>query len=299
MSTLELVVQQLINAMSLGSIYALTAIGLAMVFGILRLINFAHGDLMMVGAYLALGLGTLGVPIWAVVLLVMVLVALAGMLMERLAYRPVRGSPDVAMLLTSFAVTVLLQNAALLLVTPRSRAFPTPPLLDGPLRLVGAVQIARLDVATIVLTVVLLLLLTLFITRTTLGISMRATATDLVGAQLVGVNLNRVILTAFAVGSALAGVAGVIWGARVGQINPLMGFNPVLRAFVASVIGGFGSIGGAVLGGYVLGLLEIMLQAFLPSGLSSYRDAFVFLILIVVLLVRPNGLLGSTAPEKI
>ena len=299
MSTLELLLQQLINALSLGSIYALTAIGLAMVFGILRLTNFAHGDLMMVGAYLALGLSVLGVPFWAVVLLVMALVALAGMLMERIAYRPVRGAPDVAMLLTSFAVTVLLQNGALLLVTPRARAFPVPAFLDAPVALGGAIQIARLDIATIAVTAVLLVCLTLFITRTTLGISMRAAATDLVGVQLMGVNLNRVILTAFAVGSALAGVAGIIWGARVGKIDPLMGFSPVLRAFVASVIGGFGSISGAVLGGYLLGMLEIMLQAFLPPALSSYRDAFVFLVLILVLLVRPNGLLGLNAPEKI
>src|SRR5919108_124904 len=185
---------------------SLTAIGLAMVFGILRLINFAHGDLMMVGAYAALGLSMLGLPFWMVVLLTMALIALAGMLMERIAYRPVRGAPDVAMLLTSFAITIFLENSALLLVSPRSRAFPVPQALQEPWRPFGALQVARLDLATIGVTAILLLLLTLFVTRTMLGISMRAAATDLVGAQIVGVNLNRVIVTAFAIGSALAGV---------------------------------------------------------------------------------------------
>lgn len=299
MSTLELILQQCINALSLGSVYALTAIGLAMVFGILRLINFAHGDLMMLGAYIALGLTFVGVPLWAIALITAALVALAGALMERIAYRPLRGAPDVAMLLTSFAVTIFLQNAALLLVSPRSRAFPTPPALQEPWQPFGALVVSRLDLTTIGVTIVLLLLLTMFVTRTTLGISMRAASTDLVGAQLVGVNLNKVILTAFVIGSALAGVAGIIWGMRAGKIDPFMGFRPVLLAFVASVIGGFGSLPGAVLGGFTLGMLEIMLQAFLPSGLSSYRDAFVFLTLILVLLLRPNGILGSTAPEKI
>lgn len=298
MNLAQLFLQQAINALSLGGVYALTAIGLAMVFSILRLINFAHGDLMMVGAYAALGLLVLNVPFWLVVLLTLGIGALLGLIMERVAYRPLRGAPDVAMLLTSFAITVLLENGALLVVSSRSRPFPLPEALRAPWR-IGGVQVARLDLAVIAFTAVLLLLLTLFIRRTTLGLAMRAAATDLRGARIVGININRVIVTAFLIGSALAGVAGIIWGARAGKIDPLMGFNPVLKAFVAAVIGGFGTIPGAVLGGFLLGALEIFLQAFLPGNLPSYRDAFVFGVLILMLLVRPNGVLGSTAPEKI
>lgn len=298
MTSVELLLQQLVNALSLGGVYALTAIGLAMVFSILRLINFAHGDLMMVGAYSALGLLVIGVPFWLVVLITLLIGAAAGLLMERIAYRPLRGQADVSMLLTSFAITVLLENGALLLVSPRSRPFPVPDVLRTAWR-IGNVQVARLDVAVIAFTAVLLLLLSLFITRTTLGLAMRAAATDLRGARIIGININQVIVTAFLIGSALAGVAGIIWGARAGKIDPLMGFNPVLKAFVAAVIGGFGTIPGAVLGGFLLGGLEILLQAFLPGNLPSYRDAFVFGALILMLLVRPNGVLGSTAPEKI
>jgi branched-chain amino acid transport system permease protein len=293
------IVQQFINALSLGSVYALTAIGLAMVFSILRLINFAHGDILMVGAYVALGLSLAGLPFWLIVLGTLLATGLAGLLMERLAYRPLRGGPEVAMLLTSFAVTVFLQNLALMLVTPRSRAFPVPDLLRSTVALGPQLQIARIDIAVIATTLMLLVALTLFVTRTSLGIAMRAAANDLIGARLVGININQVIVTAFVIGSALAGLAGIIWGARVGKIDPLMGFNPVLKAFVGAVIGGFGSLPGAVLGGYILGMLEILLQAFLPSGLAAYRDALVFVVLIVMLLVRPNGLLGSTAPEKV
>ena len=323
------VVQQIINALSAGSLYALMAVGLAMVFGILRLINFAHGDLMMIAAYLAvfsLGAG-LSLPV-AVVVMVLGTVAV-GLLMERAAYRPLRGAPDVAVLLTSFAVGQILQNGTLLATRlagkPTLIAFPSPELLSGVVSrrdfgFLGDLTISRINIVSFVAGIVLLGLLTIFVTRTTLGMSMRAAAEDLTAARLVGIKVNRVVAAAFAIGSALAAVAGLLYAAQAGQINPFMGFTPVLKAFIAAVIGGFGSIAGAVVGGYVLGFLEVLvtalagigdilppgsvspevrslLQHVLPSTLSAWRDAIVFVVLILVLLVRPQGILGRRDRE--
>jgi branched-chain amino acid transport system permease protein len=311
-------IQQVVNALSAGSLYALMAVGLAMVFGILRLINFAHGDLMMIAAYIAvfcLGAGLSLIVSLPVIVLGTVIV---GLLMERVAYRPIRGAPDVAVLLSSFAVGQILQNGTLLTTRlvgkPQLIAFPSPDLLNGVVTL-GAITIPKVNVASFVAGIVLLGLLSLFVTRTNLGLSMRAAAEDLAAARLVGIKVNRVVATAFAIGSALAAVAGLLYSVQAGQINPYMGFTPVLKAFIAAVIGGFGSIAGAVLGGYVLGVLEVLvtslagigdllpagsvppeirdfLQHWLPSGLASWRDAVVFVILILVLLVRPQGILG-------
>ena len=292
-----MLLQQLINAVSVGSLYALMAIGLAMVFGILRLINFAHGDLIMVGSYVALILLTAGLPFWAAAAAGIAASTIAGLLMERLAYRPIRGAHEIAMLLTSFSVTILLENLAIIIFRPTSRPFPAPAFLRAVLES-GNLRLASLDLVAIVTAGVLLALLTLFVTRTRVGVSMRAASEDLLAARLMGININVVIAAAFAIGSLLAGVVGLLWSARVGKVDPLMGFNPVLKAFVASVIGGLGSLPGAVLGAYILGGLEILLQGLLPPGLTPYRDAFVFVILIALLLFRPNGILGSTEKEK-
>jgi branched-chain amino acid transport system permease protein len=298
MSQLELFIQQLINAISIGSLYALMAIGLAMVFGILRLINFAHGDLIMVGSYAALLTLVLGAPYWLAALIGILASTVAGLIMERVAYRPLRGAPDVSMLLTSFAVTILIENTAVLLFSPTPRAFPTPPLLSNAVRF-GQLRISSVDIVAIIAAAVLLVVLTLFVTRTRVGVAMRAASEDLLAARLVGINVNLVVSAAFAIGSMMAGVVGILWSVRVGKIDPLMGFYPVLKAFVASVIGGLGSLPGAVLGGYLLGFLEILLQGLLPAQLSPFRDAFVFIALIILLLFRPNGILGSTEREKI
>ncbi len=297
LNTFEYLIQQAINAISIGSLYALMAIGLAMVYGILRLINFAHGDLIMVGSYVTLLLTMAGVPFWIAAILGIIASGLAGLLMERVAYRPIRGAQDVAMLLTSFAVTILLENLAILLFSPSSRPFNPPDFLNSALT-IGALRVNSVDIIAIIVAAALLVLLTLFITRTELGTSMRAVSQDLLASRLMGINTNRVFVTAFGIGSLLAGVVGILWSSRVGKIDPLMGFYPVLKAFVASVIGGLGSLPGAVLGGYILGILEILLQGILPSSLSPFRDAFVFSILIILLLFRPNGLLGSTEKEK-
>lgn len=298
MTPLEFLTQQMINAVSIGSLYALMAIGLAMVFGILRLMNFAHGDLIMVGSYAALLLLLAGMPFWLAAIVGIAASTLAGLVMERVAYRPIRGAPDVSMLLTSFAVTIFLENTAILIFRPSSRPFPAPAFLGTALEF-GNLRIASVDLVAIVVAFALLVFLTLFVTRTGVGISMRAASQDLLAAQLMGINVNVVISSAFAIGSMLAGVVGLLWSVRVGKIDPLMGFYPVLKAFVASVIGGLGSLPGAVLGGYVLGTLEILLQGLLPASLTPYRDAFVFAALIVLLLFRPNGILGSTEKEKI
>jgi branched-chain amino acid transport system permease protein len=314
----DYVIQQVVNALSAGSLYALMAVGLAMVFGILRLINFAHGDLMMVAAYLAVFCLGAGLPLWAAVLVMVAGTVMVGLLMERIAYRPIRGAPDVAMLLSSFAVGQILQNGTLLTTrlggAPTLIAFPSPEQVSGVISL-GAITVPRVNVVSFVAGLVLLGLLTVFVTRTTLGLSMRAAAEDLNAARLVGINVNRVVAAAFAIGAGLAAVAGLLYSVQAGQINPYMGFTPVLKAFIAAVIGGFGSIAGAVLGGFVLGFLEVLvtalsgigdllpagsvppevrtfLQQWLPSSLASYRDAVVFIVLILVLLVRPQGILG-------
>jgi branched-chain amino acid transport system permease protein len=298
MTSLEYVLQQLINAVSIGSLYALMAIGLAMVFGILRLINFAHGDIIMVGSYTTLLLNVAGLPFWGAAVAGIAMSGAAGLLMERLAYRPIRGAGDVAMLLNSFAVTIFLENLGIMLFSATSRPFPSPVILNVVVE-VRAIRVSSLSLISIGITAILLVLLTLFVTRTETGISLRATAQDLIASRLMGVNVNKVIAAAFLIGASLAGVVGVLWSARVGKVDPLMGFQPVLKAFVASVVGGLGSIPGAILGGYLLGIMEILLQGLLPSNLAPFRDAFVFAILIVLLLFRPNGILGSRDKEKI
>jgi branched-chain amino acid transport system permease protein len=317
-------IQQVVNALSAGSLYALMAVGLAMVFGILRLINFAHGDLMMIAAYLAAFALGAGLPLLVAIPIMVAGTVLVALLMERIAYRPIRGAPDVAMLLTSFAVGQILQNGTLLTTRladkPQQIAFPSPEGLGG-VATIGSITVPQVNIISFVAGTVLLGLLTIFVTRTRLGLSMRAAAEDLMAAQLMGIKVNRVVAVAFAIGGALASVAGLLFAVQAGQINPYIGFTPVLKAFIAAVIGGFGSIAGAVVGGYVLGFLEVLataltglgellppgsvpdpvrefLQTWLPSSLASYRDAFVFVALILVLLVRPQGILGRRDREE-
>jgi branched-chain amino acid transport system permease protein len=315
---IDYAIQQIVNALSAGSLYALMAVGLAMVFGILRLINFAHGDLMMIAAYVAVFCIGAGLPLLVSLPIIVVATIVVGLLMERIAYRPLRGAPDVAVLLSSFAVGQILQNGTLLTTRladkPQLIAFPSPDVLSGVVT-IGAITIPKVNVTSFVAGIVLLTLLTIFVTRTDLGLSMRAAAEDLPAARLMGIKVNRVVATAFAIGSGLAAVAGLLYSVQAGQINPYMGFTPVLKAFIAAVIGGFGSISGAVVGGFMLGILEVLvtslagigdllpagsvspevrsfLQEWLPSGLASWRDAIVFMVLILVLLVRPQGILG-------
>jgi branched-chain amino acid transport system permease protein len=285
--------QQIVNGLNQGSIYALVAVGLTIVYGILRLINFAHGDLMMVGAYLSLALlVNSALPLGAAVLVPMIVIGAVGILVERLAYRPLRGAPEVAMLITSLAVSSILQNGTVMTLTAQPKAFRLPPGLIA-LHNVGGISFSTLNVLTVGLAIGLMLLLTLFVTRTRVGIAMRACSENLQAARLMGININQVIAYAFAIGSALAAVAGFMWAGRFGEIEPFMGFLPGLKAFVAAVIGGIGNIPGAVLGGYLLGFAEVFFVGFLPPAFSGYRDAFVFALLLLVLLIRPHGLLPT------
>jgi branched-chain amino acid transport system permease protein len=317
--------QQVVNALSAGSLYALMAVGLALIFSIMRLINFAHGDIMMVAAYLVTFALFAGLPLPAALATMIVGTVVIGLLMERIAYRPIRGGPEVAMLLTSFAVGQILQNGTLLASRlagqPIQIAFPAPDFVNGVVS-IGAITVPKVNVVSFVTGAVLLLLLTVFVTRTRLGLSMHAAAEDLGAAQLMGIRVNRVVATAFAIASGLAAVAGFLYASQAGQINPYLGFTPVLKAFIAAVIGGFGSLSGAVIGAYALGFLEViptalagiadilppgsvppgvhdLLAQLFPSSLASYRDAFVFVFLILMLLFRPNGIVGGGGREEV
>ena len=292
------ILQQFVNGLNLGSIYAMVAIGLTIVYGILRLINFAHGDLMMVGAYLAVALLLNEFfPFGAAIIIPMLVIGVLGIVVERLAYRPLRGAPEVAMLITSLAVSSVIQNGATMTVTAQPRAFRLPEYLVKPHFVAGA-RFSMLNIMTVASSIILMLLLTLFVTRTKLGIAMRACAENLKAARLMGININQVIAVAFAIGSALAAAAGFMWAGKAGEIEPFMGFLPGVKAFVAAVIGGIGSIPGAVLGGYLLGFAEIFFVGAMPEGYTGYRDAFVFALLLLILLIRPYGILPTTTERE-
>lgn len=300
MSQFEYILQQVINAVSLGSLYALVAVGLSIVFGVLKLTNFAHGDVMMVGAFTTVLLIGIGMPFAPAMICGILASAVAGFLIERIAYRPIRNAPDVTRLLTSLAVTYILENLGILLFTSSPRNFPLPDILNTSWQLSGgAITFTNINVLTVALTFVSLIGLGWFITRTTIGLGMRAAAEDMQAAQLVGLNVNKVIIVAFVVASAYAGLAGVLWAAQAGVVQPQMGFTPLLKAFVAAIIGGFGSISGALLGGYMLGALEIFIVAFMPDVVVPYRDAIVFALLIAFLLFRPGGLLQPNREIKL
>jgi branched-chain amino acid transport system permease protein len=299
--TLELyITQQVINAIALGSLYALVAIGLSMIFGILRMTNFAHGDMMMVGGFATLVLQTMGLGFGWAVLGGIAAGALTGVIVERIAYRPVRGAPEVTLLLTSLAVTYILENLGILIFTSSAKNFPVPEWMDNAIQLFdGQITFTQINILTVITTAIALGALGWFVTRTDVGLGMRAAAEDMGAANLVGLDVNRLIVAAFAIASGFAGLAGVLWAAQAGVVEPNMGFTPLLKAFVAAIIGGFGSIAGALIGGYLLGALEVFIVAFLPSEVSPYRDAIVFTLLIAFLLFRPNGLLKRTQEVKL
>jgi branched-chain amino acid transport system permease protein len=300
MSSFDYILQQVINAVSLGSLYALVAVGLSIVFGVLKLTNFAHGDVMMVGAFATVLLNAAGVPFSVALLGGIVAAALAGFIIERVAYRPIRNAPDVTRLLTSLAVTYILENLGILAFTSSPRNFPLPDFLNSSWQIMGGViTFTNINLLTIGLSFVSLLVLGWFITRTMVGLGMRAAAEDMSAAHLVGLDVNKVIVIAFVVASAYAGLAGVLWAAQAGVVQPQMGFTPLLKAFVAAIIGGFGSISGALVGGYMLGALEIFIVAFLPDSVTPYRDAIVFALLIAFLLFRPGGLLQPNREIKL
>ena len=289
--------QQVVNGLSLGSLYALIAIGYTMVYGILRLINFAHGDLIMVSAYVAvMGVGWFRWP-WPVACgAAVITTGFMGVMLELGAYRPLRTAPRISLLISAIAASFLLENLALVIVGGIPRPFPVPPWISGSLVL-GETFIPRLSLVIPVVTGGLLGSLFLLLQRTQVGRAMRAVAYDLETTSLMGVNVNRVISLAFLVGSLLAGGGGLLWALKYPQINPFMGIMPGLKAFIAAVLGGIGNLPGAVVGGLLLGFLEVMLAALFPAW-SGYRDALAFVLLILLLLVRPTGLLGEVLGEE-
>ncbi len=298
MMTLDLFLQHLSNGISLGSLYALIAIGYTMVYGILRLINFAHGDIFMMATYFAFfGVFTFGIPWFITFPVVLILTALLGMAVEATAYRPLRDAPKISILISAIGASFLLENLTTVLFGGVPKPFPTPELFTDVVQ-VGSVSIQKLTFYIPVVTVLCLVGLLYLINRTKAGMAMRAVSRDHETARVMGINVDRTIAITFGIGSALAAVGGIMWGMKFPQISPLMGIIPGLKCFIAAVIGGIGNVGGAVIGGFILGIGEIMLVAFLPD-LTGYRDAFAFVLLIVILLYKPTGIMGEKISEKV
>jgi branched-chain amino acid transport system permease protein len=290
--------QQFVNALSLGSLYALIAIGYTMVYGILRLINFAHGDIFMVGGYLAFyGVSTFLMPWWMAVIVAIALTTVFGVGLERVAYRPLRDSPRISIMISAIGASFLLENLAIVLFNARPKAFPVPAFFAQNF-IVGGVHVASVSLIIPVVTAVILAALLWIVHRTRVGMAMRAVSTDIEAARLMAIDVNRIVSITFAIGSALAAIGGILWALKYPRLEPLMGIMPGLKCFIAAVIGGIGSIAGAVLGGLLLGVIELMTIAFMPE-LTGYKDAFAFVLLIVVLLVKPTGLLGKNLGEKV
>ena len=285
-------IQHLIDAASLGSLYALLALGIALIFGIMNLINFAYGELLMIAGYALVLLASTAVPVMLLVTFVVVIIA--ALLMDRIAFKPVRSADPTTLLITSFALSYLLQNVAIMVFGSLPRTTSVGSGLDRSFDL-GGVAISRLDVTVIVVSAALIAGLVLVIRRTSIGIEMRAAAEDFEMARLLGVNADRVIAITFAMAGMLAGVAGFFLVARSGSVSPEFGVPAVLIAFIATILGGLGSLPGAVLAGLSLGVVTIACQELLPAGLVPYRDAFVFGIVLLTLILRPEGLLPQRA----
>ncbi len=291
-----LFLSQLINGLQLGSIYALVALGYSMVYGIILLLNFAHGDVIMIGGYIALLTIGAGVhPALAVVITVVGCMVLA-VVIEKVAYRPLRSAPRISLLITAIGVSLLLQNLAQLVFTADARAFPSTKIIPAITYGIGGLSISLSTIVTILISVVAMVALTLLVQKTRVGTAMRAVSEDTGAAQLMGININRIITFTFAIGSALAGIGSILYCCRYPIVNPTMGSLLGLKAFVAAVLGGIGSIPGAVIGGFAIGLAEVLVTAL---GLSAWTDAVVFGILIVVLLIKPTGFLGRSMAEKV
>lgn len=299
MNGASIFLQQLVNGLSLGSIYALIALGYTMVYGIVKLINFAHGDIMMMGAYagyfVLIALGPTPFGFCVALFTAMVFCAALGLLIERLAYRPLRNAPRLNSLITAIAVELILQNLMRVLpfVGPNPRQFPT--LSVNPIR-IGAVSIDGIKAVVIIGSVILMFALSFLVNHTKTGKVMRSVSYDMQASSLMGINVNKTIATTFAIGSILAGAGGVLYAIAYPMIDPMMGYMPGLKAFVAAVLGGIGSVPGAMAGGFILGIAETLTKGYGPS---NYADAISFSILIIILLVKPTGLLGKKTVVKV
>ena len=287
----------LVNGISLGSIYAIIALGYTMVYGIAKMLNFAHGDVIMVGAYIIYCAAQYwNVPFFASLLIAMGVCTLLGMTIEKVAYKPLRQATSLAVLITAIGMSYLLQNTALMIWGANPKVFPNLMNLDTITLFDGQLSIKGETLVTIVANIIIMIALTLFTSRTKMGKAMRCVSEDRGAAELMGINVNRTISVTFAIGSALAAVAGMLLCSSYPLLQPTTGSMPGIKAFTAAVFGGIGSIPGAMLGGVLLGIIEILGKAYISTELG---DAIVFAVLIIVLLVRPTGLLGKTVREKV
>ena len=286
----------LISGISLGSIYAIIALGYTMVYGIAKMLNFAHGDIIMVGGYVSFcAMSYLGLPALPAALLAMLACTVLGIIIERLAYKPLRSAPSLAVLITAIGVSYFLQNSALLIWKAAPKSYPA--VVSGSAEFFGGeLKVPYISLLTIVICLVIMLGLSTFVSKSKMGKAMRACSEDKGAAQLMGINVNRTISMTFAIGSALAAVAGVLLCSFNSQLMPTTGSMPGIKAFTAAVFGGIGSIPGAFLGGLLLGIIEAMAKAYISMQLAN---SIVFAVLIVVLLVKPSGLLGKYVPEKV
>ncbi len=292
---MEQFIQQIINGISIGSIYALIALGYTMVYGIINLINFAHGDILMIGGYVGFFCAyTLGIGFIPATILAVIVCSILGVVIERVAYRPLRHAPRITLLITAIGVSFLLEYAMMYFVGPGVQTYPAGFFGFGYINL-GGISISSDKLMVTLITLVLMVILQLLISKTKIGKSMRAVSSDPDAAQLMGVSVDKAISFTFLIGSALAAVAGVMYGAMF-TINPLSGMTPGLKAFIAAVFGGIGSIPGAIVGGVSLGLIETLVSGYLSS---AYKDAVAFAILIIILIVKPSGLLGKNRKEKV
>ena len=287
--------QQVINGLSLGSIYALIALGYTMVYGIIKLINFAHGDIYMLGAYVAFITTTyFGFSFFPAMIASMVVCGILGVLIERIAYKPLRHATRIAALITAIGVSYVLEYTTQYVMGSEVKTYPT--LLSNSSFSLGSVTISMQQVYIFTITIVLMIALQLIIKKTKMGRAMRAVSVDEDAAKLMGINVDTTISFTFLLGSSLAGVAGILVGIYYNSIDPLMGMVPGLKAFIAAVFGGIGSVPGAMIGGLFIGIAETMVVAY---GSSLYRDAIVYLILILILIIKPDGLLGKNQREKV
>ncbi len=287
----------LCNGISLGSVYAIIALGYTMVYGIAKMLNFAHGDVIMIGAYVTFCcMNYVGLPPYVAILAAIVVCTLLGVVIERLAYKPLRQASSLAVLITAIGMSYLLQNTALLLWGSNPKSFPTVVDLGSVSLFDGQLQISGTTILTVAVSVVIMVALTLFTNKTKMGKAMRGVAEDKGAAELMGINVNATISITFAIGSALAAIAGVLLCSAYPTLMPTTGSMPGIKAFTAAVFGGIGSIPGAMIGGILLGIIEILGKAYVSTELG---DAIVFAVLIVVLLVKPQGLLGKPMREKV